>query len=117
MRRALFLTGLIAAACPACTSPGPGAGTFDEAAAAGTNVWVTLDAAPAGRVVRVNTQARFVVVRFPLGQMPVIGRHLFLYRDGVKAAEIRISGPQMDDNIVADLLSGDAQPGDSVRGG
>jgi hypothetical protein len=33
----------------------------------------------------------------------------------LKAGEVKISGPQRDNNIVADLVNGDAQVGDEVR--
>ncbi len=34
---------------------------------------------------------------------------------GIKVAEVKITGPEQDNNIVADLASGDAQAGDAVR--
>ena len=61
-----------------------------------------------------NTIGRFVVLNFPTGQMPRQDQTLFLYRDGLKTAEVRVTGPQQDSNIVADLVSGDAQVGDTV---
>jgi hypothetical protein len=33
----------------------------------------------------------------------------------LKVAEVKVTGPQRDNNIVADLVSGDAQVGDEVR--
>jgi hypothetical protein len=33
----------------------------------------------------------------------------------LKVAEIKVTGPQRDNNTVADLVSGDAQVGDEVR--
>jgi hypothetical protein len=33
----------------------------------------------------------------------------------LKIAEVKVCGPQRDDNIVADLVSGDAEVGDEVR--
>jgi hypothetical protein len=42
-------------------------------------------------------------------------QQLFLYRAGLKVAELKVTGPQNDDNIVADLVNGDAQTGDEVR--
>lgn len=56
-----------------------------------------------------------MVLGFPIGQMPKIGQTLFLYRLGLKVAEVKVTGPQRDSNIVADLVSGDAQTGDEVR--
>jgi hypothetical protein len=38
-----------------------------------------------------------------------------LYRRGLKVAEVRIAGPQYDDNIVADVLEGEAELGDEAR--
>jgi hypothetical protein len=33
----------------------------------------------------------------------------------LKVGEVRVSGPQRDDNIVADLVTGTAAAGDEVR--
>ena len=52
---------------------------------------------------------------FPIGQMPQINQTLFLYRGGLKVAELKVTGPQSENNIVADLISGDAQVSDEVR--
>jgi len=76
---------------------------------------VTPDRGLAGKVVRVNTQGRFVVLNFPIGQMPALEQAMNLYRGGLKTGEIRITGPQHDDNIVADVVAGDAAVGDEVR--
>jgi hypothetical protein len=46
--------------------------------------------------------------------MPRLDQHLFLYRNGLKTAEVKIVGPIYDANIVADILSGEAQAGDTV---
>ncbi len=75
---------------------------------------VTPDFSLSAKVVSVNTIGRFVVLSFPTGQMPRQDQTLFLYRDGLKTAEVRVTGPQQDSNIVADLVSGDAQVGDTV---
>ena len=69
----------------------------------------------AGKVVASNTAGRFVVLNFPTTQMPAVDQSLFLYRAGLKVAEIRITGPQSDDNTVADVVTGEAQVGDEVR--
>ena len=52
---------------------------------------------------------------FPVGQMPKLEQGLFLYRDGMKVGEVKITGPQRENNIVADLVNGEAQVGDEVR--
>jgi len=75
---------------------------------------VTPDFSLSAKVVSVNTIGRFVVMSFPTGQMPRQDQTLFLYRDGLKTGEVHVTGPQMDSNIVADLVSGDAQAGDTV---
>ncbi len=66
-------------------------------------------------MVSYNAAGRFVVLSFPVGQMPAMGQSLFLYRDGLKTGEVKITGPQRDNNIVADVVTGDAQAGDEVR--
>ena len=76
---------------------------------------VTPDNSLAGKVVSYNDVGRFVVMNFPSGQMPKMNQRLFLYRGGLKVAEVVITGPQSDDNTVADLVSGDAQIGDDAR--
>jgi hypothetical protein len=76
---------------------------------------VTPDNSLTGKVVSYNSVGRFVVLGFPVGQMAKMDQTLFLYRAGLKVAEIKITGPQRDNNTVADLVGGDAQVGDEVR--
>jgi hypothetical protein len=68
-----------------------------------------------GKIALVDEQGRFVVLTFPLGQMPGPGASLNAYRHGVKVGEITITGPQRDDNTVADVISGELKVGDAVR--
>lgn len=68
-----------------------------------------------GKVVRVNPNSRFVVLSFPLGRMPGLEQRMDIYRSNLKVGEIRITGPQRDDKIVADLLAGEAAVGDSAK--
>ena len=106
----LLLVGLLAAGCAsykAKKAPAPGAHT--------TQTVVTPDNSLTARVAAYNATGRFVVLNFPVSQMPKLDQTLFLYRDGLKVAEVKITGPQRDNNIVADLVSGDAQVGDEVR--
>ena len=42
-------------------------------------------------------------------------QRLNLYRNGLKAGEIKVTGPQLDENVVADIVAGDAQLGDEAR--
>lgn len=76
---------------------------------------ITPDNSLSAKVAAYNSTGRFVVLTFPVGPMPGIGQTFFLYRNGLKMAEIKITGPQNDNNVVADLLSGTAEVGDEVR--
>ena len=67
------------------------------------------------KVALVNGTARFVVLRFPLGKMATTEQHLNLYRRGSKVGEVKVTGPQHEDNIVADLVAGEAEIGDEAR--
>jgi hypothetical protein len=75
---------------------------------------VTPDFSLAAKVISVNTVGRFVVLSFPSGTLPKIDQTMFLYRGGLKVAELRVTGPQQECNIVADIISGDALAGDTV---
>jgi hypothetical protein len=76
---------------------------------------VTPETGLAGKVVRVVSSGRFAVLNFPIGRMPSIDQRAEVFRQGLKVGELRITGPQLDDNIVADILTGEVQPGDQVR--
>ena len=94
---------------------GSGCKSKPHPAAAGPVSIVTPNYSLAAKVVSVNTVGRFVVLNFPLSQMPKMDQTLFLYRAGLKVGQVRITGPQQNSNIVADLVSGEAQAGDNVR--
>jgi hypothetical protein len=68
-----------------------------------------------GTVARVNQESRFVVLNFPIGHMPSVGQRMDLYRRGLHVAEVKVTGPQLDDDIDADVVTGDAQAGDEAR--
>ena len=68
-----------------------------------------------GKVALVNGAARFVVLNFPLGKMAAAEQPLYLYRRGVKVGEVKVTGPQRGENIVADLVAGEAEIGDEAR--
>ena len=76
---------------------------------------VTPESALAGKVALVNTTARFVVLNFPLGKMAAADQRLSLYRRGLKVGEVKVTGPVREDNIVADLVAGEAEVGDEAR--
>jgi hypothetical protein len=86
-----------------------------SALAATLNPIVTPDNSLTARVTAYNSAGRFVVLSFPVGQMPNMDQTLFLYRAGLKVGEVKITGPQRDNDIVADLVTGTAQVGDEVR--
>jgi hypothetical protein len=89
-------------------------------AASNTNVSmnamiVTPRADPTGRVMRVNENGRFVVLNYPVGTLPLLGQRLYVYRQGLRVGELKVTGPQQDDNTVADIVNGEAQLGDEIR--
>ena len=79
------------------------------------NPIVTPESGLTGKVMVYNARGRFVVLSFPFGRLPALDTPLFVYRNGLKSGEVKITGPQRDNNIVADLVTGEAQPGDEVR--
>ena len=83
-------------------------------APAPARVVVTADVSAGARVVSVNTVGRFVVLSFPNGDLPKAQHPMFLYRAGLKVAAIKITGPQQGNIIVADIVSGEAQTGDTA---
>ena len=83
-------------------------------APAPAKVVVTADVSAGARVVSVNTVGRFVVLSFPNGDLPKAQHPMFLYRAGLKVAAIKITGPQQGNIIVADIVSGEAQTGDTA---
>ena len=121
----LALVGMLAAGCahhkaaPTTKPVKPAATvrktTVKPAATVAPQTIVTPDNSLAARVVSYNATGRFVVLSFPPGQMPKLEQSLFLYRDGMKIGEVKITGPQRDNNIVADLVTGEAQVGNEVR--
>ena len=102
------LMALLAAGCAATKTTAPTAPPQSTAI-------VTPDVSLVAKVVSVNPVGRFVVLNFPSGQLPKFQTAMFLYRGGLKVAEIRITGPQDGNNTVGDLVSGEAAAGDSVR--
>ena len=68
-----------------------------------------------GIVSRVEPVGRFVVLSFAPDQMPGIDQGLNIYRQGEKVAQVKVSGPRRDNNIVADIVAGAPQVGDEAR--
>jgi hypothetical protein len=76
---------------------------------------VTPDTMLTGRVSVYNDAGRFVVLDFPIGHLPANEQVMFVFRQGLKVGELKVTGPQRDHNTVADLVSGEARKGDEVR--
>ncbi|MGO8764923.1 MAG: hypothetical protein ACLQSR_07280 [Limisphaerales bacterium] len=95
-----------------CSSSRPN--QFSHASPASPAI-VTPDNSLTAKVISYDAVGRFVVLGFPVGEMPKNGDTLFLYRAGLKVGEVKITGPQRNTDIVADVVTGDAQTGDDVR--
>jgi hypothetical protein len=80
-----------------------------------SKVILTQESGLSGRVKTVNAGGRFVVLNFPVGHLPGLEQRMNVYRLGLKTGEVKITGPQYDDNIVGDIIAGEVQPGDEVR--
>lgn len=114
----LLFAGVLFAGCAGHKSaspaaPGPSKG--GSASTARPQPIVTPDTSLSAKVVSYNGVGRFVILGFPVGQMPKPGANLFLYRNGLKVAEVKVNPMQSDSFVVADLVSGTAQVGDEVR--
>jgi hypothetical protein len=98
---------------------GPAQHNVAPAPAAGnTNQPAQLLIAPTsvGKVESVNLQGRYVVVRFPIGQLPAIDSRMVVYRGDAKTGEVKISGPSLDNDLIAaDIVLGTVQENDQVR--
>ena len=69
-----------------------------------------------GRITSVNPTARHVVVSYALGvSLPLVDQKLFVYRAGLKVAELKVSKERIDVNLIADITSGECRAGDEVR--
>lgn len=105
-----FLSCLLFSGCVKTKSNQPSKPTQAEAEADAAPVIVDI-----GKVAKVNSTARFVVMTFPLGAVPAMDRRLTVYRKGVKVAEIKVTGPERDSNTVGDIISGEVEVNDEVR--
>ena len=114
LRFALMILLLLSLTCSGCGGrkaspvygPAPGSGAGIPVNPAGVLI---------GKIVSVNGPARFAVLNFPIGKLPALDQRLGVYRKGLKVGEVKVTGPQRDDNIVGDITAGDAAPGDEVR--
>jgi hypothetical protein len=93
----------------------PASSVATNAPASGQKLIITPGNMLVGKVVSVNENARFAVLNFPVGLMAANGQQLYAYRRGLKVAEVKVTGPQQDDNTVADVVNGEVQVGDEIR--
>ena len=107
----LLLTGMLAAGC---ASKGPAQAKTSTTGVA-PQIIVNPDSSLTAKVTSYNAVGRFVVLSFPMGRMPKMDQTFFLYHAGLKVGEVKITGPQRDNNIAADLVTGEAQTGDEAR--
>lgn len=68
-----------------------------------------------GRIHMVNAGLRFVVVDYTLGGIPPVDSRLNVYRNNEKVAQLRLSGPERNGFIAADIVEGFVQVDDEVR--
>lgn len=113
LKSQVLLLGGLLAFC-GCSSTHHNSAVYNDAGPVGKPIVKASDELT-GKVVSFNAIGRFAVLNFPITRMPAIGQTMFLYRDGLKVGEIKITGPQKDDNIVGDLLTGEGKNGDEVR--
>ncbi|MGH7942372.1 MAG: hypothetical protein ACREFR_14995 [Limisphaerales bacterium] len=111
----VFLAGLVISGCASHSRPRHQSPPPTSVSTTPHEPIVTPDTSFQAKVVRYNSVGRFVVLNFPIGQMPQVGQTLGVYRAGLKVGEVKITGPQRDDDIVADLTTGAAEAGDNVR--
>jgi hypothetical protein len=110
--------GLVFSGCAKMKSLLPSAPDRNSNAAAATETpkpIVTLANSNPGRVASVNPDGRFTILTFPFGAVPGTGQRLNVYRNGIKAAEVKVTGPQRGINTVADIISGEVLVNDEVR--
>ena len=80
-----------------------------------SGVVITPASSASGRVASVNPELRFVVVTFPVGQVPANETVFAVFRAGAKVGTVKISGPAADTYTVGDITAGSAQKDDEVR--
>lgn len=68
-----------------------------------------------GKIITINSGLRYVVIDFGLTTPPGEGSIVHLFRQGIKVAEVRITGPQREAVTAGDILIGDPMVGDEVR--
>ena len=120
MRTALWMV-LISLTCAGCSGSRSSAERNSPPQRMGVRTNATVSVSPAtiapatGRIARVNPDGAFVILSYPLGKVPPVGRRLSVYRDGMKVGELKVSEPQYQQHTAADILAGEARAGDEAR--
>jgi hypothetical protein len=109
----LFLGAVMLSGCALWEKPAPTPPAVNDAH---DKMILTPETILVGKVVRVNYSARYAVLNFPVGSLPAVGVRLNVYRRGLKVGEVKITGPQQEDNTVGDIASGEVDVGDELRG-
>jgi hypothetical protein len=122
MRMPLFMAALLlvltgCSGSRSSTNPGAQApqNSVMRTNATGLTVSPAANTSAVGRVARVNSGGGFVILSYPLGQLPPVGKRLSVYRDGMKVGELKVTEPQYQQNTVADIMAGEVQAGDEAR--
>jgi len=68
-----------------------------------------------GKVLLVNDSLRYVVIDFGFGRLPQQDQRLYVYRNGSRVGEVKISGSPKVSNFAADIVTGTVQVGDEVK--
>jgi hypothetical protein len=99
------------------TAKGGGLGPEARVASATTNPaspsTVVLPAS--GRVHTVNAGLRFVVIDYTLGGIPPLQSILDVFRGNERVGQVRLTGPERNGFVAADVTDGFIQVGDEVR--
>jgi hypothetical protein len=116
-----FLLGCGKTASPSAkdslqAAPGKTGAAQNDSATKAPRPLVTPSNDAIGKVVSVNQKARYAVLSYAIGTVPGIDTRVYAYRNGLKVGELRVSGPQRENNTIADLLAGECQAGDDVKG-
>ena len=67
-----------------------------------------------GRLVTVNRRLNFVVIDYSLNAIPPLETRLVVVREGQKVGVLRLTGPIRGSSAAAEIISGEAEPGDAV---
>jgi hypothetical protein len=68
-----------------------------------------------GKVALLNEKLRYVVLDLGTSRMPEDQQRLNVYHGTQKVAEIKVSGPSMNNTVTADIIAGQPSVGDEVR--